>query len=327
MQIRQYKPGDEKQILEMDWLLFPDPWNKRNLENWRWKHKGNNPAGDAIIYVMEHEAMIIAHFAVVPYRIRAFGRDVLASHSIGSMVLPEYQGKGLIKFVADKLFKEAQEKNIAFSYGFPNNLAYDLHKRFFGYDDISQIYTLEKKTTPLVSKKDNTVSGKFRFAPITRFNNSSDQLWDASKDTYPISVIRDKAFLNWRYMERPDQKYYGFGAYEGDELTGYAILKLYQDAEILKGHIIDVFSLPDRRDIVLFLIEKSEEFFIDNKTDIESSWVMGSGLYEGILRDKGFKPVRPRPLICRLNLDKDAQKEVLDSKNWYFTMGDTTEIF
>jgi hypothetical protein len=115
MKIRPYNPGDEKQILEMDWLLFPDPWNKRNIDNWRWKYSGNNPAGKAIIYVMEHEGKIIVHFAVVPYRLRVFGEDVLGSHSIGSMVLPEYQGKGLIKFVADKQFEEVAKREIAFS--------------------------------------------------------------------------------------------------------------------------------------------------------------------------------------------------------------------
>lgn len=327
MNIRPYKSGDEKQILEMDWLLFPDPWNKRNLDNWHWKYAGNNPAGRSIIYLMEHEGRIIAHFAVVPYRLRVFGKDILGSHSIGSMVLPEYQGKGLIKFVADRLFKEAVEKKIFFSYGFPNVLAYELHKKFFNYHDVAQIYTMERQSSLPQQGKDSPSPGSLDFKPIARFDNLSDRLWEKARDSHKISVIRDSAFLNWRYLERPDQKYQAFGAYEGGSLVGYAVLKLYRDDRILKGHIVDILSLPKREDIALFLVEQAVDFFSRNKTDIESAWVTGSELYNRILGQKGFKPVRPRPLICRLNIDEAWQKKVLDGENWYFTMGDTTEIF
>ena len=326
MKIRPYLPGDEKQILEMDRLLFPDPWNKRNPDNWTWKHAGNNPAGKAIIYVMEQEGKIIVHFAVIPHRLRVFGEDVLGSHSIGSMVVPEYQGKGLIKFVADKQFEEVAKRKIAFSYGFPNLLAYDLHKKLMGYNDVIQISTMEKQTTAKRTRKKES-SAKAKFLPIKRFDDSVDVLWDRAKDDYKISVIRDAAFLNWRYLERPDQKYYAFGLYEDNALAGYVILKLYKDSEILKGHIIDIFSLSGRKDIALSLIEESERFFIENKTNVQSTWVTGSALYNEILLTRGFKPVRPRPLICRLNFDQEKYGRVLDGKNWYFTMGDTTEIF
>lgn len=325
MKIRPYSPGDENQILKMDWALFPDPWNKRDLGNWYWKHTGNNPAGKAIIYLMEHENRIIVHFAVIPYRLRIFGQDVLGSHSIGSMVLPEYQGKGLIKFVADKLFEEMVEKKMAFSYGFPNILAYDLHKKFMGYHDVIQVSTMEKQTdSSRVSQKS---VADFKFLPIDRFDRSADVLWNNVKDVFKISVIRDAAFLNWRYMERPDQKYQAFGAYKNNQLAGYVILKLYRDGEILRGHIVDILSLPNREDLAQFLIEQSEKFFMDNSTNIESAWVVGSALYRDILIERGFRPLRPRPLICRLHCDKEKYQCMLNGENWYFTMGDTTEIF
>lgn len=324
MKIRPYSSGDEQQILEMDWVLFQDPWNKRNLANWSWKHTGNNPAGKAIIYLMEHENRIIVHFAAIPYRLRVFGEDVLGSHSIGSMVLPEYQGKGLIKFVADKLFEDIVKKKITFSYGFPNVLAYDLHKRLMGYNDVIQVETMEKQTDRSPAKE---TPSNYKFFPIKQFDDSVDALWNDLKDAYKIAVIRDAAFLNWRYSERPDQKYQAFGAYEGNRLVGYVILKLYRDDDIFKGHIIDIFSPPDKEDLAVFLIEQSEKFFVDNKTNIESTWVAGSDLYREILLKKCFKPLRPRPLICRLNCDKEEYQCMLDGRNWYFTMGDTTEIF
>ncbi len=327
MNIRPYAPGDEQQILEMDWLLFPDPWNKRNLDNWYWKYAGNNPAGRAIIYVMENEHKIIVHFAVVPYRLRVFGEDVLGSHSIGSMVLPSYQGKGLIKFVADRLFVEVSQRNIIFSYGFPNLLAHDLHKKLMGYSDVMAISTWEKQTNANDQPIRKIGTSRFEFLAIQKFDKSVDALWDQVKDEHKIAVIRDAAYLNWRYLERPDQKYYAFGLYEADTLTGYVILKLYQDAAVLKGHIIDIMSLPGRDDIALALLEGSEGFFVEHQTNIQSAWIVGSRLYHDLLSQKGFVLLRPRPFICRINLDKEKYQDVLNGEDWYFTMGDTTEIF
>ena len=47
------------------------------------------------------------------------------------IVHPNYQNKGLIKFVADKLFNDAKLNNIKFIYGYPNQNAYQIHKVFF----------------------------------------------------------------------------------------------------------------------------------------------------------------------------------------------------
>jgi len=326
MQIRQYKNGDEEQILKLDWQLFPDPWNKRDIPNWKWKHRGNNPAGEALVYVMEHEGKIITHFAVVPYRIRFFGHDILASHSIGSMVAPEWQGKGLIKFVADKLFEDAVIRGITMSWGFPNDLAYELHKKLMGYGDVAQITTLERKT-PQGGPVKKRLSEKLLFSAVERFDSSADELWEKAKDIFNISVKRDSAYLNWRFLDRPDQKYFAFGAYESGELKGYVILKLYKDSKILKGHIVDILSVPGRADIASFLVERALVFFAENRTDIESSWLHGADRYSSILKEKGFEEVRPRPLICRLNFDKEKYQKALDGGNWYFTMGDTTEIY
>ena len=53
-------------------------------------------------------------------------------------VIPAWQNKGLIKFVADRLIKELEEQKIPFTYGYPNDNAYDLHIKLLGYEDVSK---------------------------------------------------------------------------------------------------------------------------------------------------------------------------------------------
>ena len=60
------------------------------------------------------------------------------------IVHPNYQNKGLIKFVADKLFNDAKLNNIKFIYGYPNQNAYQIHK-VFSHTDISKQKLYYKK--------------------------------------------------------------------------------------------------------------------------------------------------------------------------------------
>src|SRR3990167_2545575 len=137
MIIRKYQSGDEQKILNLDKLTENHPWNRRDINNWLWKYKGNNPAGPAIIFVCEDKDEIIAHFAIIPIYYSIFGKKLLASHSIGVMVKPEWQNRGLIKYVVDAAFEEAERRSILFTYGYPNELAYKLHTNLMKYEDIS----------------------------------------------------------------------------------------------------------------------------------------------------------------------------------------------
>ena len=41
---------------KLDQLVEVHPWNRRNLANWQWKFKGNNPAGKPIMIYAENES-------------------------------------------------------------------------------------------------------------------------------------------------------------------------------------------------------------------------------------------------------------------------------
>ena len=138
MKIRKYKKGDEVGILKLDRLVEEHPWNRRNLKNWFWKYKGSNPFGKALVWVAEDNNKIVATFSLIPLNYHVNKKVILGACSIAMIVHPNYQNKGLIKFVADKLFNDAKLNNIKFIYGYPNKNAYQIHKVFFSYADISK---------------------------------------------------------------------------------------------------------------------------------------------------------------------------------------------
>jgi len=324
--IRTYKEGDENGFLSLDRLIEIHPWNRRDITNWNWKYKGNNPAGESIIYVAENDNELVAYFAALPMRYWINGEDVIGSHSIAMMVKPEWQNKGLIKFVGDKLMKELEEKEIAFTYGYPNENAYELHLKFWNYKLISMQTLYELNIgDELMNSAPNP--SNLVVKEIERFDESVNSFWEKEKNNYNAIVVRDDSFLNWRYIDRPDAKYHALGIYDNAELCGYCILKLYKEGEIRRGHIIDYFSRHDSSECAEVLVDNSLKYFKKNKVDEVNLWMQGSIFNQEILKKFGFVKGVARPMICRFNLEEQNHASFLTEENWYFSMGDTLEIY
>ena len=76
------------------------------------------------------------------------GKKTMFSNSIAMIVHPNYQDKGLMKFLGDKLMKDTGKKT-DLVFGYPNQRSYLLHKVFFEYQDAFSQKLFELKNTVL----------------------------------------------------------------------------------------------------------------------------------------------------------------------------------
>ena len=97
-------------LMKLDKLLEEHPWNRRSRKNWKWKYFTQNPAGKANIYIATKETKILACFAAIPIKYLIRKKIITAYHSIAMMVHPDWQNRGLIGFVAEKLFEAIKKK-------------------------------------------------------------------------------------------------------------------------------------------------------------------------------------------------------------------------
>ena len=229
--------------------------------------------------------------------------------------------------MADKLIEELENQKIPFTYGYPNENAYDLHKKHLRYKDIFMQPLIERKLEETSDISLNSFPPALEFKKIEKFNDSINVLWDEVKNYFETIVIRNADFLNWRYIGRQDVLYYVFGAYDKDSLVGYCVLKLYREDRILRGHFIDLFTIPGQEVYARFLIQNGLRFFQKEKVNEVNLWMQGSTFFRKILREYGFETNKSRPMICRFNIDGDKFNTFLTEEKWYFTMGDTLEIY
>lgn len=322
MKIRPYIKGDETLIMDLDKRELPSRWNPRTIKNWQWKFTNQNPAGKSFVWVAENQGELIAHFAAVPYRLKVFDIEILGSHSIGSLVDKRYQNRGLIKFVGDRMFEDLVASKVLVTWGFPNHRAHEIQKVFLGYKDLILFNNW------LIEGQKIKIQDVIGFKEIKEFDKSFDQFWEFCKNDYDILIKRNSNYLNWRYLQRPDQRYFPHALIENKELKGYVVLKIFQEVNLLRGHIVDIFAAKEDSLTLSKLINGALGFFKRHSVHEVTSWIWGNSLVEDIFIKKGFnRQGLKKPLILRINLDFKYNREIAENSHWYFAMGDSTEIF
>ena len=325
LKIRKYKKRDEIGFFNLDRELEEHSFNRRSKSNYIWKFNGKNPFGKSISYFATNKKKIVAHFGLIPLGWYVKNKYVTASCSIAMMIKPEWQNKGLIKFVGDKVFEEAEKRKIKLVYGYPNLRAHNLHIKFWNYQNIIKQYTYL-----LPSKKKKNWISSFKVIRIKKFTKKHDLFWNKFRKNYSAILDRKSSFLNWRYLARPDKNYLCYQVYDKNkEYQGYFVLKTYNDKDIKKIHIVDLFFKESKKNycdkiIQTILCKISQKKFKDREI---SFWLNGDQNFIYSFKKLGFIKNDYRNMVIK-GIDKNLfkiNKNYL--KNLYFTMGDTLEIY
>ncbi|MFP4088648.1 MAG: hypothetical protein ACLFUL_17860, partial [Desulfobacteraceae bacterium] len=88
---------------------------------------------------------------------------------------------------------------------------------------------------------------------MTNVDPAFDALWRRYAQDYPLAVIRDAAFLKWRFFENPLHEY-ELWVYKGrfrQDGKAYAVLALEGE----KARMVDLFAPPSGKIIPPFLAE------------------------------------------------------------------------
>jgi len=349
--------------MELDARELPSRWNPRTVENWYWKFTDKNPAGHSFIWVAEHEDQLVGHFAAVPFRLKVFDEELTASHTIGALVDKKFQKKGLLKFVGGRLMEELVQNNIPYTWGFPNKLAHKFENECLGYKDLINFdeWKIKKeniKKSPLnpcirqvtefdeqfdrlwencspgyevaIVRKREYLNWRYlqrpdwEYFPFAYYEKAAARPAQEGPSGHPsASLLGRRGFSSSPGEARIMRSYH-----EKEVLKGYVVLKLYREAETRRGHIIDIFAGRNDESTLSGLIDAGLNFFIEKAVDEVMVWFWGNPLIEDLFLREGFSREKiDRPLILRINKEHKYQEQIMDSSHWYFTMGDSTEIF
>jgi len=171
--------------------------------------------------------------------------------------------------------------------------------------------------------------GDLRAEVLEDFDESFDVLFEKIAAQVPCVPEKDSAFLHWRYGPgSPQFPVTVLGVKEEETLLGYAVLMVTSTGQ--DGNVLDLSTLPQRRDVARTLLRESVRFFrrmgvqIVRYRFLESSTSPRSG----DLRRLGFfyRKGRRHSLLVKF-ADRDLHHTANDTVNWSYNVGDGEASF
>jgi len=293
--IRDYAAGDETQIVDLFERVFKKTMGpSESAAHWRWEY-AENPVGPLTIKLIWHADRLVGQYAVSPRRLWMRGEERLAALSIDTMTDPEYGRQGIFSGSAEACYTTMTERGFGFVYGFPNaNSIAGFERRLswkmvmatpvlvkaldvgaFVADKIGQPALAPALTSvsrllsrgpglldSLQSKLRAQVTGdgspEPAVHPCEQFGAWADDLWLRCRDQHQLWVVRDHAFLSWRYDQRPESDYRRLRVEVDGETVGYAVTTLSERDQGTVCFIMDLMvdlAVPGALSALLQAIE------------------------------------------------------------------------
>ena len=318
LEIRPHRSGDESEIVE----LWKEVFNKkRSVEHWQWRFN-KCPFGKGIVMLALDGDKIISFYSTNRMDIKVKQEIVKAVHGFDGATHPDYRKQGIFTLILKKLTKDYTEEGVKFMYGYPNTNSYQIHLKYFSWTGHGLIELWVKD----LKKKDNGagVRNNGKIQQVNVFDDRVNQLWNRAKNNLKVGIVRNKDYLNWRYVENPSIKYHKVYYLDAnDVLSGFVVLKIHIQDDTVIGHIIDILASNE----IAFneLIQYSYKFFNEKDVSLLSCWFPKNHSFSKFLTNEGFAlDIMDHTCFGVKSISNIAKiKEYVEKKdNWYMTMGD-----
>ncbi len=316
--LRRYERPDGEQIISLVNLVQDHvPFT---IERWAWEYP-ECVGGPARVWIAEHEGQVIGHNGMLRFDCFVDGEQEGILLWVDAMVHPDFRRQNLHAELSVCILREFKKSGIALSVVFPN-------ERSIRQLEKDEWFNVARSPSLAVDPADfdtRPVPAGVDVREVERFGSEIEGLLASLRSTFRFALMRHPAYLNWRYVDKPDDTYLPCLALKGDRVCGYMVYKLFdKPGEPRRSHIVDIWTDPEDREAMAALIRHASAKAAAAKSTELSTWMFPHAPSFPILADHGFKP-RPRDRFFLANVSGrwalgDA---VGDSANWYLTMGDS----
>jgi hypothetical protein len=339
--IRAYRPGDERELV----ALFERVFGRSISEaHWRWKLKQPPSPVENVWLAVDGDAPIF-QYAGIPTRYRLPDGQVTAMVSVDTMTAPEFQRRGLLSAVGRAVYDTWRAAGIPFVIGLPNE-RWGSRSGALGWQALFPLQWLVRPLRPeaILARRLRLPAvarlawlgaawrgfwrmrlprdPAFQTRMVERAGPEFDELWRCGADA-PVSVVRDSAWVNWRYLDAPARAYRVVLAERAGQPVGYAAYRVEAHRGGQAGFIGELFTpqadTRARRMLIGRALQALHAAGADNAIALA---VPGSPVYQD-LKGAGFLHGRGAFSVQIVPLDPALPMDVLrDPRSWNMAGGD-----
>jgi hypothetical protein len=287
----------------------------RSLASWRWRY-GQAPGGACVAFASEDAGQVIAGVVATRQRVLLEGREV-AWLEVGDVFNDFGRGRGLDRArallaageaLAETFGGPAPERACVF-YGLPDRRAHRIGRGRLEWEVLRSENVLRAPCAGLGVRPAGAVS----IEAVERFPAEVEALIRAFAADRAAILVRDAAYLDWRYLQRPGVRpEIALGRVRG-ELRGYAVLR----GAMLVDWVVPPGESGVAGELVAWAAERARAAGHPELSivvpDTSPEWLA--------LQELGFRAHGLPEYLCFRSFQRPAIMSWL-FKHWYYTRGD-----
>ena len=192
-----------------------------------------NPAGGSVLSAAEEDGRVLGVLAMSCARAVVHGRDERVAFAVHAVTHPAARGKGVFSRLELRNEERAAEEGASLALGFTNPMAGPILVGKLGWRDLYRMRLWARVLRPLRALRRRGGGGlpESRGGALERFGPSQEAAWRAVLPAWGNCLVRDAAYLNWRYVEAP-KDYRAFASANGYAVVGHAVQKGFSSAVV-----------------------------------------------------------------------------------------------
>jgi len=310
--IRVCEPGDEPELCALFQHVFGKP---RSLEEWRWKFESSRELGASSVshslVALTSEGDIVGHAGAVVLPGWFRGRSIPMVQVCDVMIHPEHRGgfgsNNLFTLLLRELLDRfAEQLPRAFRYGFPGQGPYLVGER-------ARVYERMELALDMDVEPDSYSWSPWQAVPLGWDDLRLDRLWARRRRQLSLAVVRDRAYLDWRYGRNPSYVYHLTGVVFLGRLVGWVVSRSDGNRSLLVDVLLPTFGLKTA-------LQVAASNVVTGDASAAVVWL------PALLRDRLGLSARETPVMVTAMSRKSPIPTAEAHRMLYYTMGDV-DIF
>ncbi|MFN2468027.1 MAG: GNAT family N-acetyltransferase [Gaiellaceae bacterium] len=313
--VRPGRPQDTASVLQLFEATFGKPTTP---EAYAWKFYASPwPLAASPAFVAAAGERVVGHLGGSPLRLRLGGRELPAVHICVGMVAEDVRTQGVMRAVHRAANEAWAAGGAEVALALPNHNWVRLRERL----DYRQVFRLGWLWRSLRLPGPRGGRG-IDVSPVETPGAEFDVLWEEAGRRYDAAVVRDRAWVRYRYAEAPAAAYRILLARARGAPRGYLVYR----AERPMATIADVFAAPEDHAARSALVRAAcRELRRERASSVRMFAVPGTRIHRE-LRRRGFLPRRGAYDVTVVPFAEDLPWHVLRDPERFFVMAGDFDV-
>jgi hypothetical protein len=317
---------------------------------WRWMFEMSAArlGVEPMVWMYRSRDGIVAHQGAIPVKLRTPVGEHVTGWFVETMALEKVRGRAIGPMVVAKALQDLpfnlslgqteQMRELQYRLGWKRvapleTLVFVLHAGALVTGKVPRLaapfaaMALTLQQAFRYRRGRRTAAASLQVREVARFTAAHDRLWRDVEGHFPVAVVRDASYLNWKYVDQPGQSFVRLELLDAEQVRAVAVVSIAEPNDVYRyrrAWLNDLVVRPDDADLIWATLEAVRQTARRLGADLIIFDIIGHALVEAALAF-GFtrrKPTRVL-LVAAGDPPTEAGRLALDSANWFVTRGDS----